>query len=385
MRDTERTLATLILIIFALNCLSSLSHSKNPVEFCKVYEGALADNMEPLYVSIEIADLSGDKKDYVIAKCDSAFNIFKFDGEVWESAYNIDLKGNESDFWLWKTGDLDNDKKDEIIIFQGKTIIMYDLDEPDFIKSTHEFPYYIESAVIGDIDNDKLNELLLFCCEEPTSYERFGCKYYLCVVKYTDQKMNIFWSDNQELGLRASDVVPPPRMVCIADIENKGNNQLLKIGAQSDVSPSGYSLYNWVNGNLEKTKVFRIEKGSLLIPDGIKREPRRKPKRGEKSERGERFEREIIRPFLFGGFKPVLIDDKTVFIGRMMATEGKVISVMGEIKDDNIKIDRFTCIETNGGYPLSILFWADIDGNGTGILAIIKHYNSNIANFEFYR
>lgn len=382
MREAKRTLAKLILTIFALNCMSSLSHSKNPVEFCKVYEGAFADNMEPLYVSINIADLSGDGKDYIISKSDSSFNIFKFDGEVWESAYNIDLKGNESDFWLWKTGDLDNDKKEEIIIFQGKTIIIYDLDEPDFIKSTHEFPYYIESAVIGDIDNDKLNELLLFCCEEPSVYERFGCKYYLCVVKYVDQKMNLFWSDNQELGLRATDVFPPPKMSCIADIENKGNNQLLIIGAQSDVSPSGYILYNWVNGNLEKTKVFRVEKGSLLIPDGIRREPQRKPKRGEKSEKGEKFERRIIRPFLFGSFKPVLIDDKTVFMGRMMATDGKVISVMGEIKDDNIKIDSLTCIE---GFNISKLFWANIDGNGTGILVIIKHYNSNIANFEFYR
>ena len=94
MLEVKRILSKLLLIIFAFNYMNPISHSKNPVEFCTVYEGALADNMEPLYVSIKIADLSGDKKDYVIAKSYSAFNIFKFDGEVCESAYNIYLKGN---------------------------------------------------------------------------------------------------------------------------------------------------------------------------------------------------------------------------------------------------------------------------------------------------
>ena len=76
-------------------------------------------------------------------------------------------------------------------------------------------------------------------------------------------------------------MVPPARMICIADIENKGHNQLIITGGQSDVSPTGYALFNWVSGNLEKMKAFSIEKGLLLIPDGIKREPRRKGKRGE--------------------------------------------------------------------------------------------------------
>lgn len=374
MLEVRRILSKLLLIIFVFNCMHPISLSKNPVEFSKVYEGVLADNMETRNVSIRIADLHGDKKDYLIAKYNSAFNIFKFNGENWESIYNIDIKGTEPDIKVWTTGDLDNDKKDEIIIFKEKTIIIYDLDESAFIKSTHDFPYYIESAAIGDIDNDKLNELIMFCCDEPWSYDRQGCKYNVCVVKYVDQKLNVFWSDNQELGLSASDMVPPDRMICIADIENKGHNQLIITGGQSDVSPTGYALFHWVLGSLEKMKAFSIEKGSLLIPDGIKREPRRKGKRGEKRERKE------IRPYMFGDIKPALIDGKTVFIGRMLDTDGKTIPVMAEIRDDNIKIDSLTYL-TN----IKMLFWANIDGSGMGILRIMKLYNSNIAKFEFYR
>ncbi len=191
MLEVKEILPKLLLIIFVFNFMNPISHSKNPAEFNKVYEGVLADNMESRNISIRIADLSGDKKDYLIAKYNSAFNIYKFDGEVWEFAYCIDIQGNEWDIKVWTTGDLDNDRKDEIIIFKEKTIIVYDLAEPDFIKTTHDFPYYIESAVIGDIDNDKLNELIMFCCDEPWSYNRQGCKYNVFVVKYDNRKMSI--------------------------------------------------------------------------------------------------------------------------------------------------------------------------------------------------
>ncbi len=382
MPEVKRTLSKLLLIMFALNCMNSISHSKDPTEFSKVCEGVLGVNIESRNVKIKIAKLLGDKKDYIIVKSDSTFTILKFNGEDWKSIYKIDINANESDIKVWTTGDLDNDKKDEIIIFKGKNIVIYDLTEQEFNKSTYDFPYYVESALVGDIDNDKLNELLLFCCEEPSSYDRRGCKYNLCVVKYNDQKINILASDSQGLGFEASDIVPPDKLICIVDIENKGNNQLVVTGGQSDVSPTNYSLLNWVNGNLERTKSFSVTKGSMKTGNSSRDKPMRDKR---KRNRGEKFEHEEIHPFLIGGLKPALIDGKTILLGSMVDKDYKRIPVIIEIKEDNIKIDNLTYIETHGWYPLNMLFWANIDGNGKGILKITKSNNSNIAKFEFYR
>jgi len=382
MLEVKRILSKFLLIMFALNCMNSISHSKYPAEFSKVYEGALGVNMESRNVKIRIANLSVDEKDNIVVKSDSAFTILKFNGEDWEFIYKIDINTNESDIKVWTTGDLDNDKKDEIIIFKGKNIVIYNLTEQDFIKSTHDFPYYVESALVGDIDNDNLNELLLFCCEEASSYERFGCKYYLCVVKYDGQKINIFWSDSQRLRFEDSGIVPPDKLVCIADIENKGNNQLVVTGGQSDVSPTNYGLLNWVNGGLERTKSFSVSKGAIRTGNSAKDKPMRK---NRKKSREEKFEREEIHPFLIGGLKATLIDGKTILLGTMVDKDYKRIPAIIEIKENNIKIENLTYIETHGWYPLNMLLWANIDGYGRGILRINKRHNSNIAKFKFYR
>lgn len=336
--------------VIVLLLLASSLIAKIP-DFKLIYEGYLP---EPIYYieertvytrELKLADLLGEGQDFIVIKDKNVLKILQFVVKSnWKSFYEI-VTDDSSLTEKWVTGDLDNNGRDEIILFKERTMIKYEWDGKEFKKVVNKLPYFVGDALIGDINNDKENELAVFCYERPLKEEDGGRRCYLCIIKTEKDSLHFLWTDKGEI------IYMPNKLVCIADVDGTNSRQLVIAEPQSDVSPTRYNLLRWSENKLEIVKSFIIAKGDI-ITEGHTEES----------------------PFLHGHFKPIDIKGTGYFLGCVECAPDSLHrymyfqTVIFEMKN-GFKIlkalDEACCTCSN--YETSII---NLDGKGKGVMIL---------------
>jgi len=354
----------LILVITFLGLFLSFASltAKNLSKFTLIYEGYLPTSID--YKPFKPANLLGKEHEFIVVKHNSYFELFQFTGDNWKSFYKIPFMEGSSrnakiiESIAWTIGDLNNNGKDEIIICIDRTIKRYEWNGEQFKEMAHKFPYLTDDILIGDINNDNFNELVLFCYEK--SLISASCEYYLCIAKLNKERLCLLWLDKGKLGYVKSNVIPSDNLVCIADIENIGYNQLLVAEGQSDVSPTRYNLLIWDKDKLKFIKSFIVSKGTIITKGHI----------------------EAV-PFLIGGLNPIKIEGKTMLLASMVYPHAKFKQVIVKIENNKLSISK-AIFDHRGWYFPNGVYWINLDGRGKGILEVIKLKSGKI-KYLFYR
>ncbi|MFA5031378.1 MAG: VCBS repeat-containing protein [bacterium] len=336
--------------IFIGTVLSTSNLMAKLPDFNLIYEGYLPEpisyNIEHVSYTMELksANLLGNRQEFIVIKDTSIFKILQFVKKEWKTFYEITLNdSNSAKNTKWTTGDLNNDGKDEIILFKEQSMIRYEWNGKEFEKTVNELPYLVGDALIGDVNNDNFKELVVF------GEKNRGHKYYLCIIKAEKDSLHFLWTDNGELGYvnyNTSD-----KLVCIANVENIHRKQLVIAKEQSDVSPTTYNLLMWNKNKLELTKSFIVAEGNI-ITKGHTEEP----------------------PFLLGHFKPIYIKGKECFLGCVECAPDSLHpysyfqTVIFEMKN-NFRILK--ALESNccacANFETSVI---NLDGKGEGVMTL---------------
>ncbi|MEW6617883.1 MAG: VCBS repeat-containing protein [bacterium] len=255
-------LLTLIFIVFELQNLNLFA---NEIEgFKHILSGELPKEMPNNYYGF-VADIYGNEHEFIVFQAGNFIMTAQFENNNLNIVHQIPFQ----EINLWVCGDLNKDKKDEIIFIKSPSIQTYEWGEGKFLKKEYNLPqlsnYEIHQAIVGDIDNDDINEIILFAKntqENSQGEEDEGFKLYLFILKRQKEKIKIIWSDKGKMGFYDPRVVPPPTLVCVGDIFNRSKNQLVIMETQSDVSPSGFNLLMWSKNRLklDQTVMFANNK-----------------------------------------------------------------------------------------------------------------------------
>ena len=325
-----------------------------------IYQGIWSDSLNPF--TIKPLRLPGFDRECVVTSSSKHLEVIQFVGDSWQNISRIPFSVSHYDYYggySWTTGDLDRDGSDEIITCLDSLVSQFIWNGEKFLTQTAVFPYLIEQVRIGDINNDGDNELVFFCGES-LPHERIGYPYHLCIAKWKDSRLNMFWDDSVKLDYAVRNM--PDFLILIADVINKGYNQLLISRSQSDVSPTSYNLLKWNDktGSLELNKSFRIT--DKVVPD-------------------DSYISSL--PFISGRLNYLSKDD-TIFISGTMFTAGEKYLEnyykIFKIKGDSLIQAR--CIFHN---LTSGTCFIDIDGKGIGLLVIWREPPSTENLFRFFR
>ena len=325
-----------------------------------IYQGVWQDSLNPF--AIKTLRLPGFDRGCVVTTSSNHLHIIQFISDSWQNISRIQFSMSHYDYYggySWITGDLDNDGTDEIIACLDSLVNKYKWNGKKFLAQTALFPYLIEQVRVGDVNNDGENELVFFCGES-LPHERIGYPYHLCIAKWKDTELNILWDDSIKLGYGVRNM--PDFLILIADVINKGYNQLLISRSQSDVSPTAYNLLKWNDkkGFLEFNKSFRIT--DKIVPSDSHIHS---------------------LPFISGRLNSLTKDD-TTFLSGFMVTEGEKHS---EFYYDILKIEGDSLIQARpifNGLTSGTCF-IDIDGKGIGLLVIWREPPTTTHQFRFYR
>jgi len=370
--------AVFVFVLFII--LIESSFGQKPYSFNLIYDGEMPDKvrgMEKRLMTFNLADYAQDQLLFINNK---DFAIYQFNGGKWELRYYGEIDFADFEYKHLKSGDIDNDGDDELLILKNSSITIYNFTDGNFTGATYEFAFYPEDALIGDINNDSSNELVMLCADEPGINDRFDTEYNLCIYNYSDQELDLFWSDNSSLKLSSSNaVVPPQKLMCISDIDNTGYNKLIIPGIQSDVSPTYFNVFYWHESALIRSGSFRItELSDTLITSGFNKDLRKDS--GLSREEVDKFFKENrLQRYVFHDMRPGILNNETQLLTDII--EKRVIPVTIKINDNNVIIYRLSDVSINSSW----LRWFNIDGQGTGILHTYYPDDSDIACFEFYR
>jgi hypothetical protein len=355
---------TLVVILLGLLLLVVIHTVKNLPEFTLIHEGYLPAVIDDQHFTP--ANLLGKQQEFIVVKQNAYFEVFQFTGNSWKSFYEIPFgEGNSKNAKIgksiaWTIGDLNNNGKDEIIICIERTIKKYEWNGVQFKEMVYKFPYLTEDILIGDVNNDNLNDLVLFCYERPLNSEERGCKYYLCIAKLEKGRLSLLWTDKGKLGYVKSNVIPSDNLVCIADVENIGANQLVVAKGQSDVSPTKYNLLSWDKDELKFIKSLIISpEGDIITKGDI----------GAAS-------------FSIGDLKPIKIAGKIMLLVPMV-DNNKFRQVIVKRENNGVIISKPIFEHSGWRFPNRI-YWINLDGRGKGILRVIN-LGSGEVKYMFYR
>ena len=325
-----------------------------------IYQGIWSDSLNPF--TIKPLRLPGFDRECVVTSSSKHLEVIQFVGDSWQNISRIPFSVSHYDYYggySWTTGDLDRDGSDEIITCLDSLVSQFIWNGEKFLTQTAVFPYLIEQVRIGDINNDGDNELVFFCGES-LPHERIGYPYHLCIAKWKDSRLNMFWDDSVKLDYAVRNM--PDFLILIADVINKGYNQLLISRSQSDVSPTSYNLLKWNDktGSLELNKSFRIT--DKVVPD-------------------DSYISSL--PFISGRLNYLSKDD-TIFISGTMFTAGEKYLEnyykIFKIKGDSLIQARCIFHKLTSG-----TCFIDIDGKGIGLLVIWREPPSTENLFRFFR
>ena len=343
---------SICLLLFLL-LLSFAAESLSEVKL--VYQGDLPQDI--YYKDFKPANLHGGAREFIVVKFDFNFEVFEFTEENWKVRYRIPFADSSSNIDIrdiaWTIGDLNKNDKEEILICHKRTVKRYEWNGETFKESVSELLYSVGDVIIGDIDNDNSNELVAFCYDRPfkPGGEYYRC--YLCVVELSNGELNIIWTDQGNLGYSGRGESSDD-LVCIADVENIGFDQLLVAEGQSDMSATTYNLLTWEKNKLQIANSFILHRGTAES-EGL--------------------------PCVIGKLVPINISGQTMFIGALIDRPPQFAIL--KIKEGDLDILKPIFLQKGWRVPNKFC-WIDLDGRGKGVLSMIS-WRDGRHTYEFYR
>lgn len=325
-----------------------------------IYQGIWSDSLNSY--TIKPLRLSGFDMECVVTYSSSQLEVIQFVCDSWQTFAHIPYSVSYYyyyDHYSWTTGDLDNDGSDDIITCQDSLVIKYKWNGKKFQAQTMVLPFIIEQVRIGDINNNGDNEMVFFYGESLPN-ERINFRHHLGIAKWDSTDLHLLWDDSAKLGYGVG--YTPDYLLFIADVTNKGYNQLIVSRAQTDVSPTQYDLLLWNDkkGSLEFNRSFQLT--NQVVP-------------------GDSLIDSL--PFISGRLTCFNKND-TTYVSGSLFTAGKEHS---EIYYNILKIEGDSLIQARSIFNglTSGTCFIDIDGNGIGLLVIWREPPSTTNMFRFYR
>jgi hypothetical protein len=367
------------LIIVTIIISSPITYSNEIPDFNLLYQGNLPYEIRDMEKRVMPFKLNDTNFDYLLFVDNTDFALYQFNNEKWEQRFHSDLDSADYKFKLALTADFDNDRDDELMLMNERSVAVYDFEQGNFVRDFFDFPYYPEAALIGDVDNDSLNELVMLCADEPYTNDRFNTYYDLSIYQYSGHQLNPAWSDSGSLRLKSANaVMPPQRLMCIADIDNSGDIELIMPVIRSDMSPEYFIVYRWSESAIGLDYSFRItELSDTLVtsPEQYQRKPTNRTRESiAKLKDKPRFTQYAVSDAI-----PGKLNGATYFLTDIMYS-GMYPAII-RIDDNKLVIKRLSDIARDSRE----LKWFNIDGNGTGIFRTYYHDYSDTARYEFYR
>lgn len=327
-----------------------------------VYQEKWPDDLDVWPYSWQLMALHSakSKQEYLIEPVNANLEIIQFQGDSWRHISRIQYPNNRVsyEYNLWTTGDIDGDSSDEIITCSDSFVSIYKWNGQDFMIRTTTFRYCVEQVRVGDINNDGNNELV-FLGGDSLPKDVIGYPYHLCITKWDTSGLHMLWDDSTKLGYGVRNM--PDFLLPIADVTNRGYNQMLISRSQSDVSPTEYNLLEWNDKkkHLELIKSCRIT--DQLVPG----------------------DSHILSLPFISGMLNCLTKDDTTFLSGMFFSRGQRYLQNSYVI---LKIKNDTLVQ------MRPIFWnlvqscfIDIDGNGVGLLVLWRESPSTERQFRFYR
>ncbi len=295
------------------------------------------------------ADLNGEGRDFIVILHLKGTSVYRLVADSLEFFADLQVTVDPKpcrDVLIdqsWTIGDLNNDGRDEIIISKGNILRLYELKDNKLIESKYELPLPADQIVAGDVNNDGTDELVLFCHKGFPGFDWRVARHYIQIVRPKGKGLSVIWSDEGKLGYKLYEAMLPDRFHCIADIKNRGNNQLVISRMQSDVRSMTYDLFEWNGSSLTRTGSFKIA-GGTLIESG----------------------RNNKEPFVSGPLMPLLTDRETVFLAPTFCKRYILRIYIAEIKDERL-ITFEPLFKTE---PSDAVGWIDLGGGQRGVVRI---------------
>lgn len=297
-----------------------------------------------------------------VAKVELA--AFRYHNEEWTIVWQYPMRylGNNPEVNVrgiaWTVGDTDNDGREEILIFEQRTLLRHEWNGSNFEKVTFLFPEIIDQAIVGNLDSENGDELITFGLTETYDSDRYYLDPSYTLQLYQSNRFNyeLIWQDSKRMGYSNTGIIPPDKLVTIGNVENTGKNQLVVMHAQSDVSPSHYDFIMWEDAGLELKKSVILALGKSWDYDVFYS---RKPQ-------------PETPPYIVGDFQVIDMDKKTILLTRNQSWSNVAI---------RLEEDKYKLLDL---LPRDVLryryvVWINIDGKGKGFLCI----NGN--QYHFYR
>ncbi len=274
--------------------------------------------------------------------------------------------------------DFDGSGRDEILLCLNDRIMKWEWDGGKFRSERLEFPYYIIDCVSGDVFNDGKNYLVTASLQNPSARKEQLRIHVTCI---DTAGINIAYETIEDIDMTFTTLMPPDHLVCVGDIHNDGQMELVISMAQSDVSPTRFQSYAWNADSLsfELKNKFSIINNDVFVFTGDL----------SLSHDAE------LSTYVSGGLNPIelygwthllasefgeldscrLIDTANPKVKRRPTASnygsGDAVMLL-TISDDLVSCRRFRKDDVKS--PYSITYIEDADGSDSGLLVVTHEY-----------
>ena len=274
-------------------------------------------------------------------------------------------------------GDFDSNERDEIVLCLNNQLMRFEWDGDEFGTKLMKFPYYIIDCVGGDVFGDGRKLLVTTSLAEPPSGPT---KLRVNVSRFDSTGIDMVYDRTSDLNMTITTILPPDHLVCVGDIDNDGQTELVTSMAQSDVSPTRFRSYVWDADDLSFDLKDEFSFGDNALVRNVSQRPD--------------WERELTS-YVAGSFKPVALYGKT----NLIALEAGRIEDCPLIQTENLAVRRRATMSHYGGSsaaviltisdgvvscrrfrnddvisPSRVTYIEDSDGSDRGLLAVTHEY-----------
>ena len=249
----------ILVFYIILISISASVHSQLPIKINLSKEGEVILNNDYksfTWIEAKSGRLQNNSKDCVAIVGKTKFLIFKYLNnnleKLFESNINFSKITMGPSIPKLVVGNFNNKLNEEVLICLNNKILIFEWIGSQFKRMEYDFPYYIYDCVSGDVTNDGIDDVVVACLSKPIYddpnepvYEGFR----IVVFNIKKAQLEIIYDKIGEVKIGISTIIPPDKLVCIADIENVDKNKLISSMAQSDVSPTQYIQYFWNSNN----------------------------------------------------------------------------------------------------------------------------------------
>lgn len=275
-------------------------------------------------------------------------------------------------------GDFDCSGRDEILLCLNNRIMKWEWSGNRFRSESLEFPYYIIDCVSGDVFDDGKNYLVTTSLQNPPPRQ---AKLRINATRIDASGIDITYDSSEDIDMMFTTLIPSDHLVCVGDIHNAGQMELVISMAQSDVSPTRFQSYVWNADSLSfdlKNKFSIINNDIFIFTGGL-----------SLSRNGELY------TYVSGGINPIVLHGRTHLFAsefgeldgcRLIDTanpkvkrrptasnygSGEAVMLL-TISEDLVSCRRFRNDDVKS--PHYIAYIEDADGSDRGFLVITHEY-----------